>query len=76
MRSRKTDIILAIAWVIIVMVGYPYVKPVVEEIVLLVITETTPTAFEEFILDTMPLWGLAVAFIGVVFIAMKGARNG
>ena len=75
MRGRTTGIIMAIGWAIIVMVAYPFAEPVVASVVALVISETTPTAFEEFILDSMPFWGLLVAFLGIIFIAIKGVSR-
>lgn len=73
--TRMTGIILGIGYAILIMVAYPYIQPVLESVVEIVIDGTSPTAFEEFILDTLPFWGLIAAFVGALVIAIKGSRH-
>jgi len=75
-NSRAGSIVLGLAWLAMIVIVYPTLKPVIESFVsdMLGVTGIT-TGFAFFILDTMPYWGLLVGIAGALFIIAYGGRS-
>ena len=74
--SRTGSIILGLAWLAMIVIVYPSLKPVIESFVsdMLGVTSVT-SGFSYFLLDTMPYWGLLAGIAGALFIIVYGGRD-
>ena len=74
--SRTGSIILGLAWLAMIVIIYPSLKPVIESFVADVLGVTGVTSgFSFFLLDTMPYWGLLVGIAGALLIIVYGGRE-
>ena len=74
--SRTGSIILGLAWLAMIVVVYPSLKPVIESFVTDVLSVTGVTSgFSYFLLDTMPYWGLLAGIAGALLIIVYGGRE-
>jgi len=75
-NSRAGSVVLGLAWLAMIVVVYPTLKPVIESFVsdMLGVTSVT-SGFAYFIIDTMPYWGLLAGIAGALFIIVYGGRS-
>ena len=74
--SRTGSIVLGLAWLAMIVIVYPTLKPVIESFVSDALTVTGITSgFSFFVIDTMPYWGLLMGIAGALFIIVYGGRS-
>lgn len=69
-------VILGLAWLAVIVIIYPTVKPAAQSFVdtMLGVTSVT-TGLDYFIISTIPFWGLIVGVIGCLWIIFKSGSN-
>lgn len=74
-KPGMTSIALGIGLFVLIIVVYPFAKPAIQSAAATILAITPGAgAFETLIIDTMPYWGLAAAFIVAAIILVKGAK--
>ena len=75
-NSRAGSVVLGLAWLAMIVIVYPNLKPVIASFVSDAMTVTgISSGFAYFVLDTMPYWGLLVGIAGALAIIVYGGRS-
>ena len=71
-----TSIIIGIGLFILILVAYPFARPALESAAAAILAITTgASAFETFIIDSIPFWGLGVAFLAAFLVILRGGKQ-
>ena len=75
-KLETTNVLLGIGLFALIIIVYPSLKPVLEDVAAIVLTIAPGAgAFETFIIDTIPYWGLAVAFLAAFLVMIRGSKR-
>ena len=75
-RPGTTSIILGVGLFVLIIAVYPFARPALEAAATTILAITPgASAFETFVIDSIPFWGLGMAFLAAFLVILKGAKE-